>query len=399
MGVVIAGRLRAVVIALAVVAVLVTAAGSALAISGGGYRPPKQGCSWTADDHSKEHSRQSPGCHDLQMLVRDGFGHTYLQAGTNTTEEGQNVHAADIMISPDGTATPTGRITGTGVGVRIDTRYQPIPPDQCGLFDLATYPIGVLTGGDHCDLNPAAWRLPTELPKITPTISLGKLGLAAPSLTDIRLYFGADDGLDSGEHDEPDGKHGTRHSQIGPSDGGSVVVHWHPLALTHWLASLVNGSSSADLARLAHNPLPIADAGFGACADGICIAATSKQRDAYRGGGGAGPSRNVYDYDGKAWDPYNCSGQSTPSEKQCHDKTHRNEDAYRQVEAKHVRLQPGLQLFEDPDPNGSPLLPTYPLPAVYVGSCGLTIGGGPVTLPKSPLTNQSGQLSLSPAHC
>jgi hypothetical protein len=110
-------------------------------------------------------------------------------------------------------------------------------------------------------------------------------------------------------------------------------------------------------------------------------------------------SRDAYNYDGKTFDPYNCSGESTKAEKQCHDATHPNEDSYLEGEAKHVYLEPGVQLFEDPDPNGSPLLPTYPLPAVYVGTCGLTLGGGPLKLPASPLTNSSGQLFLSPTHC
>jgi hypothetical protein len=44
---------------------------------------------------------------------------------------------------------------------------------------------------------------------------------------------------------------------------------------------------------------------------------------------------------------------------------------------------------------GSPALPIYPLPAIYVGSCGITLGGGAMKLPSTPLTNKAGQIRIS----
>lgn len=385
--------------ALAGTAVTLASVGTALAISGGGYAPHKQGCSKRATATNREDRKQEPGCHDFQFKVSDGQGHTYVQFGLNTTPEGDNVHSGDVLIAPDGSGTAKGTASGTALIVPFDTNWQPIPAGQCGTFDLLTYPIDLVTGGG-CKLDPSAWTLPVGPPTITPTIKTGqsdKGGL--PDLTDLRIYFGADDGLDTGEHDEPDGKHGTRTEQNGPSDGGAIVFNFHPVALLTWLPRIVTAVENGNLAPLAENPLPIFDTGFGACADGICFAAESKRRVGLVGGGGGGQNRDAYNYQGKTFDPYNCSGESPKAERQCHDKNHKNEDAYLKQEAHHVNLEPGVQVFEDPDPNGSPLLPTYPLPGVYVGTCGVTVGGGPIQAPAGPLTNSAGQLSLSPTKC
>jgi hypothetical protein len=384
---------------LAGAAVVLATAGTAIAISGGGYSTGKQGCSRTAESNSNEEKKQEPGCHDISFLLGDGRGHTYLQFGTNTTEEGNNVHSGDIAISPDGSATARGTSTGRAIIVHFNTNYQPIPDGQCGLFDLLTYVPDHLTGGG-CKLDLSAWRKPTKLPSITPTIQTGsgKSG-GGLDLTNIRIYFGADDGLDTGEHDEPDGKHGTKKEQNGPSDGGAVVFDFHPAQVLAWLPTIVSALQHGSLAPLAENPIPLLDAGFGACADGICFATETKRRVSLVGGGGAGKNRDAYNYQGKTFDPYDCSGESPQAERKCHDKTHKNEDAYLKQDAHHVNLEPGVQVFEDPDPNGSPLLPTYPLPGVYVGTCGVTVGGGPLQLPKTPLTNSAGQLVVSPTKC
>jgi hypothetical protein len=390
-------RTTLLIAAMAGAAVIVSSAGTALAISGGGYRVHKMGCSAADVANSHEDKKQDPGCHDVNIVISSG-GHTYAEIGTNTTEEGDNVHAGNILIAPDGSGNARGGASGKALKIRWDSNYQPIPGGECGLFDLLTYPIDLLTG-HACKLDPAAWKLPGKLPSVTPTLTMGHGKGGAPSLTHLKLYFGADDGLDTGEHDEPNGKDGTKTEQNGPSDGGAIVLTWHPMAVSQWLPRVLTGLEHANLAPLARNPLPFLSTGFGACADGICISAQSRRTESLRGGGGGGKSRDVYDYQGKTFDPYTCSGASVPAEKQCHDATHKNEDAFLKAEAKHVYLEPGIQLFEDPDPNGSPLLPTYPLPAIYLGSCGVTIGGGPLKLPASPLTNSAGQLSISPSHC
>lgn len=383
--------------ALAVSAAAVASAGTAVAISGGGYQPHQMGCAIKADSNNREERKQPKGCHDVNLLVQSG-GHTYVQVGTNTTEEGNNVHSGDIMVSPDGSGSPTGKAVGKSVTVHFDTHYQPIPENQCGLFDLLTYPVDLLSGSE-CKLDPAKWRLPSKLPSVTPKLTNGNGKGGAPSLTHAEIYFGADDGLDTGEHDEPNGKNGTKKEQNGPSDGGAITAKWHPLAVINWLSAALNGLEHGSFAPIARNPIPVFSTGFGACADGICISVQSARTQSLRGGGGGGENRDAYNYQGKTFDPYNCSGESPAAEKQCHDATHKNEDAFLAGEARHVWVEPGVQVYEDPDPNGSPLLPTYPLPAAYAGTCGLVLGGGPIKVPNSPLTNKAHQLVLSPTHC
>jgi hypothetical protein len=65
-------------------------------------------------------------------------------------------------------------------------------------------------------------------------------------------------------------------------------------------------------------------------------------------------------------------------------------------------------VYEDPDPQASPLDPAYeagatpqptlyPIPGAYAGTCGVTAGGGPVATapPGTPGTNSAGQVSVS----
>jgi hypothetical protein len=65
-------------------------------------------------------------------------------------------------------------------------------------------------------------------------------------------------------------------------------------------------------------------------------------------------------------------------------------------------------LYEDPESQASRLDPAFeaglsrqpvlnPIPAAYVGTCGVTAGGGPVAsaLPGTPGTNSAGQVGVS----
>lgn len=374
--------------------VLVAAGSVALAVSGGGYSPSDQGCSGAADANNQPGAQ--PGCHNFQVLVRDGSGHTYAQAGTQQEASGDNVHGADATVSPDGSARPTGGDDGSGVSVGADTNYQPFTPDSCGLFDIIFVPIDAATGGGGCTVTPTG--APGQAPSVTLIGPSNGGDGSLPDLTSGSVYLGSDDNLDTGEHDAPDGKYGSRSSQDGPSDGGAVTVSWQPLAAQGYvdvLTALLTGNA----APLAENPVRVASASFGACADGICAEATTVQQSVYQGGGGSGDSRNVYDYSGKSFDPYNCSSGSASDEQQCGPG---GEQTSRRQEARNVYAEPGVQVYEDPDPNGSPALPAqlYPLPAAYVGTCGVTAGGGSFTGPAgTPVTNDAGQISVDPAGC
>jgi hypothetical protein len=195
----------------------------------------------------------------------------------------------------------------------------------------------------------------------------------------MHVYFGADDNLDNGEHDS------SPLINNGASDGGAIVVNADPASVDPWMAAV----STANVAYLLTHPIPVLDAGFGACADGICAAITTLERIAYAGGDRSKPSQPVYDYSGKVWDPDSCGGPSDTAA-DCGGEdilAWHNKDGDRTTE-------PGVQVFEDPDPQGSPIGP-YPLPALYAGTCGVVVGGGPLEIPDSPLTNSAHQLQIS----
>jgi len=205
-------------------------------------------------------------------------------------------------------------------------------------------------------------------------------GTPADPSTGIHVYFGADDNLDGGEHDS------SKYINNGPSDGGAIVANLSPAAAQKWVTKL----SGADSSYLLTHPLPGFDAGFGACADGFCFSVTTQRRVAYRGAGTG--HRDVADYGGMTWDPESCSG-ADDDKKSCGGHTiaywhERNGTAY---------VEPGIQVYEDPDPQGSPIGP-YPLPAIYVGTCGLIVGGANIQVPASPFTNSAGQLVV-PTGC
>jgi hypothetical protein len=193
----------------------------------------------------------------------------------------------------------------------------------------------------------------------------------------LRIYFGADDNLDSGEHDS------SPYISNGASDGGAVQFNIDPASLAVWAAALGAGNTT----YLLTHPIPLIDAGTGACADGICFAATSQRRVAFKGKGKG--ERDVSNYEGKEWDPESCGG---PSDEAADCGGH--DIRYWQKREGTTYVEPGVQVYEDPDPQASPLGP-YPLPAAYAGTCGVVLGGGQLSAPAgTPGTNGAGQLVI-----
>ncbi len=197
----------------------------------------------------------------------------------------------------------------------------------------------------------------------------------------VHAYVGADDNLDTGEHDSSPA------ISNGPSDGGAIAFNVDPASVDPWVAAVQAG----DVAYLLTHPLPLVDGGFGACADGACLAVTTVERVAYQGGDKHKPAQPVADYTGKRWDPPTCGGPSD-GKADCGPggiaKWHKGDGAR--------TTEPGVQVFEDPDPQGSPIGP-YPLPAAYAGTCGVIVGGGAAQAPASPVTNSAGQVQVRTA--
>jgi hypothetical protein len=375
----VARRMLAVV---AAVAAAIGVAGAAYASSSGGYSAASQDCPNDADANNAGQPGASqpavvPGCHNLKINVEDGQGNRYGQFGIDQIPNGSSEgdpgalpHAFDAAVDANGT--PAGT-----------------PTDSC-----ATTGSGVAAHGDATDPSAATATPCTSDPGTNAT------GLA----TGLTIYFGADDNLDFGEHDGASGKHGTSQVQDGPSDGGAIVFNWHPAEIVGWGDALQHGDTS----QLFWNPVAVADTGAGSCADGFCASVQTRRRTVYEGGNQG--SRDVYDYSGKQWDPYGCSsGDQTSEDPQSCGGQSMNE--WKQQEAATVNAEPGAQVYEDPDPQSSPLDPVYesgatqspvlyPLPGVYAGTCGVTAGGGPLATapPGTPGTNSAGQISV-PTGC
>jgi hypothetical protein len=310
---------------IALLAAGVFGSGSALAVSDGQYDPAEQGCSDFAANSDRPEYTE-PDCRTLIFKVSDR-SHTYVSVGIPQTPSGTFANALELCIDLG---------TGTKNCAIIDrSGITPLPPKQG-----------------------------------TPR----KAGAA-------HVYFGADDNLDAGEHDS------SEQVDNGPSDGGAIVANVTPGALKTWLQkSLASGNGHYYLKT---HPLPIADTGAGACADGLCFSVTTQRRVAYQGGR-TDKHQDVSNYQGKEWDPESCSGPRDEAE-DCGGvplSTWEEKDGT-------FYTEPGIQVYEDPDPQGSPLdFAGYPIPAFYVGTCGFVAGGGKVQAPDSPYTNDAGQLRI-----
>lgn len=237
----------------------------------------------------------------------------------------------------------------------------------------------------------------------------------------LLVYYGMDDNYDNGEHDG-EGPFST--SKLtdgainGPSDGGAIILGFTPQNATNTPS--------------ATHPEGLVNLTTGFCADGNCLNATTQQDvvyygcDANTGENQAGDkctnpnnnSRDAANYSGKKFGPYNCNsgGAQNDSPQACNTSSNQNgQEGWRQQEAKKVYAEPGVQFYEDPDPEGSPATPLNPNPAFYVGTCGVIVGGGGTNsagdptglignnsfaLPaNTPVTNSAGQLFIDPLGC
>ena len=275
-----------------------------------------------------------------------------------------------------------GGVAAAGVS---DGNYDPERQHCTGDADDSDSPDRVEEGCQNATLNlrdgngDEAFRIGTqqtadgEPVDPTPQVTTGTID----PTTGAFVYFGADDNLDEGEHDSS--------SAIGdgPSDGGAIVLDVDPASADRWVAAFLAG----DAQYLLTHPVPVVAAGTGACADGACASVQTQQRVAYQGGDKK-DHRDVADYEGKEWDPETCAGPSDGKE-DCGPggirSWHRREGT--------TYVEPGAQVYEDPNPAGSPIGP-YPLPGAYAGTCGVIVGGDPLNAPDSPFTNEAHQLRV-----
>jgi hypothetical protein len=354
---------RAVVIGAVVGGGVLLAAGAAMAVSGGGYTPGQQDCPINADANDAGQPggppNPVPGCHAMQGNLGSENGTRYAEVGIDQLPSGYPdtggilfgvgtpgspnfPHAGCAAFNTNGEngGPGTGCGTGTGIGALVNFDiYQPASTTVTPAFG-------------------------------TPDVQ----GLANAVQAGLTTYFGADDNLDAGEHDGVDGLNNTLNSENGPSDGGAITTHVSP--------------SQAATAPSLSNPVPVAGASEGFCADNICQEGTTQRQTLYNGGPN-GRSRDAANYDGKQWDPQKCSSGSSADEQQCGPN---GMDYYRNAEAQNVYAEPGVQIYGDPDPQSSPIGP-YPLPGYYAGTCGAVVTPAPgQTAPAGAPTNSAGQV-------
>ena len=381
--------------ALPIAAALALATAPAFAVSDGNYTPAKQHCAGSDDNFESDHTAD-PSCHNFILTVSDANGHEYFGFGTyqtpdnlppaylSFTELSLNVHAASVWYD-NGTDGCQMFTIDTGLAGMGDPQIQQanigVTPDPASISDPSKYKIN---GPVACDFtNPPAESTPSAL----------------------HLYVGADDNLDAGEHDS------SNTVNNGPSDGGAVQLNLDPKSLNDW----IDRANNHDLPGLLTHPLPLADAGGGACADGFCVSVQTTRREEAYDPGTSGATANhgsVANYEGHQWDPETCDGPDD-SAADCSDATH---PGYTPATWDQVNgdpgVDPGFQFFEDPDAQDSPLtlgVIPFPKPAIYVGTCGVIIGGGPEggmfrlppsppAQPGAPYVNSAGQLVV-PTDC
>jgi hypothetical protein len=336
---------RTVVAQLIAVFAVLMLSGVAAAVSGGGYHHNDMDCTGGAEAYDRTDAEN--GCHSMKINVESGDTRLAEFGIDQTSVDDGQPHKFCAAVNTAGTGgghgnncgEDKGNIKGEGTRVRGDTRKHRITQE-----------------------NNIVW--PLQRPGTIATLSGNGLD----------FYFGADDNLSGGEHDGVDGRKetGTDGLQDGPSDGGAIKAFVHP--------------QDATTTPTAANPFPLAGASFGSCADGICENVTTYRMDIYSGGGSG--EREVSDYDGKRWDPFECDGASLEGEQSCDSGEKGGPKTLKDWQSLEGRTyaDPGVSIYEDPDPQGSPLdpiaeivgdgsTPLYPLPGFYVGTCGLIVNG------------------------
>lgn len=364
----------------ATAAALVAAAGLTLrtlpvqAVSGGGYNAQQQGCSPSADRNDQPQSTE-PGCHNATLQLNQGGGgyasswHV-LSVNSDQLPNGESPHSGSVQVDPgQGTAYSLTFETGTGTLVLVS---------PLGLaVDLLTWAGSGFSG-------------PPPIPQQivgspgTPGAGLSQSSAAQHSITDglgqEQVYLGADDNLDNGEHDSvnPTDNH-KKDAQVadGPSDGGAAQLNTHPQGSLTEPTTWQDNVDPTD----PHNPVRALDAGTGACADGLCAGADTSHRKDYQGGCTSCPDQSVYnDQYTTDWRSPDCNGQSTQNQNDCGANWQNGQESGNIYQPYSERgayyTDPGVFVYQDPDPQASPefpITPTYPMCELYAGTMGVWV--------------------------
>ena len=393
-------------------AAMVLGQGVARAVSDGNYRWQNQHCAPYANAFDPGPSgggdnTSEVGCHNFTVTVSDNGGHEYFGIGFQQTPDHEH-----------GTLYPVAQYV----------------PDQTGANvhqEDAWYDLGSKNGG--CQRWVYDSNNPTNPPQPSPTTpSCPWMSPSAPNYfrtfdaapapeTGIRIYIGADDNLAGGEHDS------SYALQDGASDGGGSHLALDPRSVNPWLLAFVKNHPQYVLSH----PLPAGDGGIGFCVDGVCLVAQTQRQVAYQGGNSPSPDPGPSNPDtypgGYPYQPGTNHDDTAPRDAaQYNDHTY-DKPMLCDSDGDHQKYcgaggmgywndqhgtvydEPGVQIYNDPDPDGDSGDGIYPHPGIYIGTCGVIIGGksrpgssvndgqgnAPWTMPPSPWTTSQGQLVLS----
>jgi hypothetical protein len=346
----------------------------AQAVSGGGYNPQQQGCSPTADRNDQPQSTE-PGCHNATLQLNQGGGgyasnwHVF-SLNSDQLPNGESPHSGSLVADPgQGTAYAITFDTGTGTLILVS-------PLGLGL-DLLTWAASGFAGPPP---------IPAQLVGTpgTPTAGVAQSSSSKHAATDglgqEQVYFGADDNLDNGEHDgvNPNDFH-KKDAKVanGPSDGGAAQANTHPQGSVTDPMTLEQNVDPSD----PHNPVRAADAGAAGCADGLCAGADTSHRKAYQGGCTTCPDQSVYnDQYTTQWRSPDCNSGSTQNQNDCGANWQNGQEQGNIYQPYSERgayyTDPGVFVYEDPDPQSSPVFPvtpTYPICELYAGTMGVWV--------------------------
>lgn len=400
---------RIVVAAVAAVAAVVLVSGAALAASGGGYSNPQQDCPDNASSWNAPPDSVPPGCHNFAVNVESGgttngdansnntryaeFGIDQLPNNANNPSFGalENVgdpgtpdspHSGCLAANTDGTGGGSGTGCGdnqSGAGFSATYDYYAVYCMLFGATGLSSTPNP--TG--HTPALYACQNTPTgQAVNVTP--DQGTTVGFDPS-QGLVAYIGANDNLDNGEHDGFSGLNSTDESQNGSSDGGAITLSVTP--------------QSAGNAPTASNPEGLVNDSEGACADGICAGVSTQRQSVYQGCSASAPdststadsstdegcapgtaqNNDVYQNNNPSstQESAACNSGDQASEQACYTNADGTSnpggaDAYRQSTPTNNNVEPGVQTYQDPDPQRSPAGPVA-TPGIYVGTCGVYV--------------------------
>lgn len=345
---------------LLVVGIVLATASTAFAMSDGTYTAEDMGCTEEGNAYDPVNSDPDP-VHDPNASP-DECQAARVSAGTDANPKFVRIGLDHEEPGPGGFAGGHNPHHGTAY---LGSPGQEILQVHYGTGITQPIPIDLLFfgPGEDGELADDHTQPELEVEQFNPD-NAGTIDEEPPS--EFHVYFGADDNLESGEHDgipetncEPDGNGGevcydNTDLANGPSDGGAIRLDVTP----NYDDPAGNVSTNPDALIVG------AFAGAGACVDGICFNAVSSERQVYDGG----QEGRVYLDDATAEDNKDTDDYcSYDNEGNCVREIHdQQQDFY---------ARPGLNIYADPDPQDSSLGPFDGSTNTHVGTGGIKVFG------------------------